>query len=276
MAGAAAKGPSKLMKVLPHLALVWVQCAYGLWNVLGRDVFERGPIFKPLAFALGRQGLSTAVFVALAMSIDGWRLPRRRDAGVFFSLGMCGVFVAQVLYVYGLRYTTATNAAVLQPFVPVLATIIGLIFQMEDYGSGTALRRRLIGVALAATGALVIVLGFGRTASHLSLRSSKHMLGNMCLFAETVGFAVYYLLLIMAVRREVERRSRRRRRPRVRVMQFVTPLLLNTMLLLFVLLLCMRLEGPTQRPSLAQVLAPIYAGVLWAVLVAPDAEMPNE
>ena len=80
------------------------------------------------------------------------RFPDWRDLPYLALLGLLGVFLNQILFIVGLRYTTATNAAIMMPSIPVFAVGIGWLTGVERIG-----RRRLTGVLLAALGAVILL-----------------------------------------------------------------------------------------------------------------------
>lgn len=141
---AAAAGPG--MRV--HVALVLVQLTFGAFHVVGRAVLYSLP---PLAVAGLRLVLATPLLLALAWRHDRL-LPSRRDLPWLALLGFLGVFANQILFLTGLSFTTATNATILMPSIPVFAVALGALFRIERIGP-----RRLAGIALAVAGALVLL-----------------------------------------------------------------------------------------------------------------------
>lgn len=147
---AAAKSPSSsgLQPYLPFVALFAVQLTFSGFHVIGKIVLETLP---PLALAASRVLLATPLLIAVAWRVDH-RPPPKRWLPHLVILGMLGVFINQVLFVLGLRYTSATNAAILMPSIPVFAAGIGWLTGIERIG-----RRRLSGVLFAAAGALAVL-----------------------------------------------------------------------------------------------------------------------
>ena len=131
-----------------HLALLAVQLSFSGFHVVGKVVLESMP---PLALAATRVLFATPLLLGLAWLKDR-RLPAWRDLPFLALLGLLGVFLNQILFVIGLRYTTATNAAILMPSIPVFAVGLGWLTGVERIG-----RRRLLGVLLAALGALTLL-----------------------------------------------------------------------------------------------------------------------
>jgi drug/metabolite transporter (DMT)-like permease len=136
----------------------------------------------PLALAVLRVGFATPVLLALAWRRDR-ALPARRDLPVLALLGALGVFGNQVLFIWGLSYTTATDAAILMPSIPVFAAALAVAFGIERVGP-----RRLAGVALAVAGALVVL-----DPSRFSL-ADRATVGNLMVLANCLLYAGFLVL----------------------------------------------------------------------------------
>ncbi len=131
-----------------HLALLAVQLVFSGFHVWGKQVLGE---VHPLAVACLRAGFAAPLLTGFAAWHDR-RLPRLRQLPALALLGALGVFASQVLFVAGLARTTATNAAILMPSVPVFAAGIGALFGIDRVGP-----RRLVGILLAVGGALTIL-----------------------------------------------------------------------------------------------------------------------
>lgn len=131
-----------------HLALVFVQITFGAFHVLAKYTLESVP---PLAVAAMRIAVSAPLLVLLARSIDkSW--PSRRDHVQLALLGFLGVFSNQVLFILGLQHTTATNAAILMPSIPVFAAALALTMGLQKPNA-----LGLAGIGLSTVGALVML-----------------------------------------------------------------------------------------------------------------------
>jgi drug/metabolite transporter (DMT)-like permease len=128
--------------------LLAVQLIFGGFHVVGKAVLGE---LEPLALAGLRVVLATPLLAALAWRHDRV-LPARRDLPRLALLGLLGIAANQVLFVIGLKYTTAINASILIPSIPVFTVAAAAVLGIERIG-----RRRLLGVALSVAGALVLV-----------------------------------------------------------------------------------------------------------------------
>lgn len=162
-----------------HLALLGVQLSFSGFHVVGKMVLED---LSPLALAASRVLFATPLLVGLAWLKDR-KLPEWRFLPHLALLGLLGVFLNQVLFVIGLKYTSATNAAILMPSIPVFAVGIGWLTRVEIVGA-----RRILGVLLAAVGAVTLL--DPRTFSLADASS----LGNLLILLNCLSYATFLVI----------------------------------------------------------------------------------
>lgn len=166
--------------VAVHVALLAVQLMFSGLHVVGKVVLVE---IHPLALACLRVGVATPVLLALAWRRDR-ALPARGDLPLLALLGALGVFGNQVLFIFGLSFTTATDAAILMPSIPVFAAGLAVALGIERVGP-----RRLGGIALAVAGALVVLLHPG----HLPF-GDRGTLGNFLILSNCLCYAGFLVL----------------------------------------------------------------------------------
>lgn len=169
-----------------HLALLVIQLLFSGLHVVGKDVLSE---LDPMALACLRAGFAAPALVVFAL----WRrcpLPRLRDLPVLALLGLLGVAANQVLFIQGLAWTTATNAAILMPSIPVFAAGLGALFGIDRIGP-----RRLAGIGLAVAGALAVL---DPTAFSLA---DEQTLGNLLILVNCLAFAGFLVLHRPVMRR---------------------------------------------------------------------------
>jgi drug/metabolite transporter (DMT)-like permease len=162
-----------------HAGLLAVQLLFSAFHVAGKYALAE---IHPFALACLRVGFVTPVLVLLAWRHDR-RLPGLRDLPWLALLGALGVFGNQVLFLWGLSYTTATNAAILMPSIPVFAAGIGAVLGIDRIGP-----RRLAGIALAVAGALAVL-----DPARFSL-ADEETLGNLLVLTNTFLYAGFLVL----------------------------------------------------------------------------------
>jgi len=172
-----ASHPSVDLRV--HLALLAVQASFSGLHVFGKLVLVH---LHPLSLASIR-----VLFAAPALLWLAWRrdrcLPKLSDMPTLALLGLLGVFLNQALFIFGLRLTTATNAAILISSIPVFAVGIGAATGLDRIGT-----RRAAGVLLAVLGSL-IVLDPRRFAI-----GGHQLTGDLLILVNSLSFAAFMVL----------------------------------------------------------------------------------
>jgi len=131
-----------------HLTLLLVQASFGGFHVVAKAALAH---LAPMALAAIRVGVATPILLFLAWRRDRF-IPPRRDLPMLALLGGLGVFGNQVLFITGLKHTTAINAAILMTAMPVLTVAAAALL-----GTETVNASRLAGIFLSVAGALVLV-----------------------------------------------------------------------------------------------------------------------
>jgi len=125
--------------------------------------------------------LISAVAMGLILILRG-KTPavRREDYMMFFWLAFLGVPLNQFLFLYGLRYTIPSNAALLYATTPVIV----LVFSHVALGERLT-RLKAAGVVLGFTGVTIVIFERGLSAS------MDYLFGNMMIFIAVIAWALY-------------------------------------------------------------------------------------
>lgn len=107
----------------------------------------------------------------------------RKDWPMLLLLGAINMPINQLLFIWGLKYTTAPNAALAYALTPMFVVFIGMLF-FKDRPRGL----RLAGLVLAVSGAVVVLLDRGASTS------SENMLGNIMVLMASASWAVYTVM----------------------------------------------------------------------------------
>ena len=113
---------------------------------------------------------------------DGGRIPHR-DIVEFILIGICGQVVAQLFVTWGVRWSLASNAALLMLTLPISTAVMAYFFLRERM---TLVR--WISFALALAGVLECS---GVDWKELNLVSVRFLLGNLMIFLSVNGSAFY-------------------------------------------------------------------------------------
>ncbi|MBN2056516.1 DMT family transporter [bacterium] len=169
-----------------HLVLLFVQVMFGVFHVVAKSVLTH---VDPLAVAAIRVVGAAPILITAGLLIDR-TLPRLKDLPYLALLGILGVWFNQLLFIVGLQHTTATNAAIMMPSVPVFAAAIGLVTGIERMTS-----RRLAGILICVTGALVML--------NVSQLNTGHRVGwgNTLILLNCLSFSLFLVLQRPLLRR---------------------------------------------------------------------------
>lgn len=131
------------------LALILVQIIYASGVIVGKFILPVVP--APVIVTMRMIVASLAFFIA-HRAIKG-TVPRTvRDWGWFALLGVVGGAGNQLLVLLGLTRTTAINAAILIPMIPIFTVIFGWAFR-QDRPSAL----KWVGVGIAAVGTVYLI-----------------------------------------------------------------------------------------------------------------------
>ena len=135
---------------------------------------------EPVTLTFLRTWVSTAALGAIFLIREKRVKVRREDFGMMLWLSFIVIPVNQFLFLYGIKFTTAANAALLYAMTPVLVLIFSYVMMGERMS-----RRKVVGVLLAFCGVAVVVFEHG-----VSL-SSDYTYGNLVMFVAVVAFSLY-------------------------------------------------------------------------------------
>src|SRR6266852_3302927 len=139
----------KASTAAPHLALIAVQVMFGTWPIVGKIVLRTVP-------STGLVGLrvfgAALAFVLIGKATGGVGRIRRADWPLLVISTLLGLVLNQWLYVKGLPLTTAINSTLLSTTIPVFTLLVGIILRTDR-----ATIRRMVGIALAASGVIYLI-----------------------------------------------------------------------------------------------------------------------
>lgn len=170
--------PKTRVAPMVHVALFAAQFGFASMSVVAKGVMAH---VHPFALAATRVALSAPILLLLAWRVEHAR-PTARDLRFLVMLGVLGVFLNQLLFIVGLRYTTATNAGIMAPSIPVFAAGAAVLFGIEQL-SWT----RFAGIALAVAGALTMLDPSG-------FELGGHGLGNLLILANCAAYGTFLVL----------------------------------------------------------------------------------
>lgn len=131
-------------------------------------------VVAPLAFNGTRVAIAAVVLLAIVAASRGvW--PSRRDCWHLLLLGVLGNGLYQVLFVEGVAYSRAGDAALLLAVAPAFIALIGRIRGVERVGA-----RGIVGIALSIAGIGLVAYGAPQNGAqhHATLWGDLFCLGG--------------------------------------------------------------------------------------------------
>ena len=163
--------------------LIIVQLCFGVFPAVGKIALQA---FSPKALLVWRLAAGSAVFMGFAVARHRRAaFPPAADLARLFGLSLLGVIINQLLFLEGLKRTTAVNAGLLITVIPVATTAIAIGLRRER-----ATWRRQLGMGLAVTGVATLFLlrGAARTLG------GEHSLGDAFIVINAVSYSFYLVL----------------------------------------------------------------------------------
>ncbi len=113
------------------------------------------------------------------------RLPvvERKDLPLLLLLGLINMPINQLLFIWGVRYTTAPNASLAYALTPAFVVVFLLLAGKERAGW-----KRYLGVAIAFAGAAIVLADRGAALD------STQLLGNIIVLAASMSWAAFTVL----------------------------------------------------------------------------------
>jgi drug/metabolite transporter (DMT)-like permease len=173
------------------------------WHIVGRALVKQ---LSPLTILALRCVFACPVLFATAWLIDpiGIRTVPKSLFSRLFALGVLLIGGNSFLFILGLKWTSASEAALTQPLITVFTTLLPMIFShyghsmtQYEYKGHTKLQK--VGIVCCVLGAIWILMSKAQIPTQLQLQSSANfevhrMLGFICLIGNTLSFSVYIWL----------------------------------------------------------------------------------
>jgi drug/metabolite transporter (DMT)-like permease len=174
-----------------HLALFGVQLCFASWAISGKLALAHLGVRGILAVRVAGAALGFAVVAVVAGRLarargePAWRWPDGGREWLMLAVyAGLGIVANQLLYLAGLRTTTATNATVLGTTIPVFTVAIAIVVGRER-----ATARRLLGIAVALAGVLVLA-----RIDRFDL-ADEHVRGNLLLVANSLSYSLFLVFV---------------------------------------------------------------------------------
>lgn len=164
-----------------HLALLVVSLCFATFPVAGKWAMEG---FEPRVVSSWRVIVGATVLMALARRAHPreFLLPMR-DLWTTAWLSLLGVTINQILYIEGLKRSSATTAGLFMTVIPVMTYAVSLALGRERIDA-----RKVLGIFIAAAGVVTL---FAAKGARLA---ADHRSGDIMVILNATSYAVYLVL----------------------------------------------------------------------------------
>lgn len=169
--------------ILAHLALLTVALSYSGNYIVAKEVMN-GSSIHPLPLMAFRV-IGASILFWLIHSIWIKEKIEKKDIWHLMFCSLLGVIGAHSLYLFGLERTSPINSSLLISTTPIMVTIFSVWILKVQIGV-----RNIIGLILAAIGALILILGKGEVSM-----DSKFFVGNLLMLCNAVVFGLYLVMI---------------------------------------------------------------------------------
>ena len=163
-----------------HLAMIAVQFFFASMTIVAKFVL---PSISPAGIVFFRINGAALVFALFHRSFVRERVRDRRDLVAFAGLALLGVVMNQLLFLEGVKRTTAINTNILVTTMPAFTLAIALALGREK-----ATWAKLGGIVLAAAGAVYLI---GPDRLRLDPTTT---FGNALVACNTASYGAYLVL----------------------------------------------------------------------------------
>ncbi len=163
----------------PRLLLVAV-----IWGVNFAVVKYALEDFYPLSFTVVRFALSSLFLITVMLLTREPLEIESRDVRGVITLGFIGIFMYNLLFMYGLNYTSATNSSLFISLSPLFAAVIPAAFYRQIMSP-----RTWAGLALSTAGVFLVISG--KTGGLTFTRSG--IAGDLLTLCASIFWALYTL-----------------------------------------------------------------------------------
>ena len=180
----AIKNITRLKKqvIFAHLALFAANFIYAGNYTVAKEVMP--DYIQPFGFIMLRALTAFVFFFFLHLFVIKEKV-EKKDFGLLALCGLFGVAINQLMFFKGLNWTTPINASLIMTTTPMLVLVASALLLGERITV-----RKLIGIGLGATGAILLIL-YGQ-----SMESRENgLLGDLFIFINASSYGVYLVLV---------------------------------------------------------------------------------
>lgn len=170
----------KVFNLKGHAAMLGANTMWGLMAPVAKMVMAAG-IVSPLLMTSFRILGAALLFWTASLFVPDEKVPPR-DLLLMAGAAMLGILFNQGCYVFGVGFTSPGEASIITTTMPLWV----MVFAAFILGEPITLKK-IGGIVLGATGALILVLGASKTGA----RGDNPTLGDILVLTAQISYALY-------------------------------------------------------------------------------------
>lgn len=135
-----------------HIAVFLADVIWGLNAPIGKAALQHISALSLTTFRMTGAALS---FLLLSLFLPREKVAPADKIRLFFA-GLFGVAINQGFFILGLSHTSPVNASIVTTTLPIITMLFAALFLREPITG-----KKIIGILLGASGALILILGNG-------------------------------------------------------------------------------------------------------------------
>lgn len=169
-------------KRIGHIAVLLANIFFGLNNPISRSLMPE--IVDPYALTFYRIAGGGLLFWLASFFLKQEKVPVK-DLLLLFAAAFFGITANQLPFIVGLSMTSPIDASLVVTLLPIISMIFAFLIIKEPITL-----KKVLGVALGATGALLLVFNHNAVVPG----ASSNMMGNLIILVAVFSFSLYLTL----------------------------------------------------------------------------------
>lgn len=173
-------------KLRGHLAMLTANTMWGLMSPVAKAVLLFGPVSYLSLTSFRMAGAAVVFWIA---SLFTKREPiNRHDLFLLFWASLFAIVFNQGSFIMGVSMTSPVDASIITTTTPIFTMIISAIYLKESISW-----KRVLGIMIAVSGALLLILNSHHAATGNSHPASGVWGDLLCLLAQ-LSFSIYFVM----------------------------------------------------------------------------------
>ncbi len=173
-------------KLVGHGAMFCANAMWGLMSPLAKFAMSCGAIG---AFAVTELRIvGAAALFWIASFFQRRERVSGRDMMKLFAASMLAIVFNQGCFIFGVKLASPVDASIITTSMPLIALALSAVFLKEAINA-----KKVIGIALGASGALMLVVGASNSGSENGA-SGVYILGDLLVLFAQFSYALYIVL----------------------------------------------------------------------------------